>query len=68
MAHVRRTFFDVYEASKSPLARAAMDKIATLIRDLQLRASPAVFISRPRIGRDHVTDLLLYKTCALIDR
>jgi transposase len=35
-AHVRRKFFDVYEASKAPLAREALDRIAALygIEDL----------------------------------
>ena len=32
MAHVRRKFWDVHEATKSPLAREALDRIAALYR------------------------------------
>jgi transposase len=32
MAHARRKFFDLHEATKSPLAREALDRIAALYR------------------------------------
>ena len=32
MAHARRKFFDVHEATKSPLAREALERIAALYR------------------------------------
>ena len=42
MAHVRRKFFDVFETSKSPLARTAMDKIAALYGiEAEIRGRPS---------------------------
>jgi transposase len=41
MAHVRRKFFDVFETSKSPLARTAMDRIAALYGiEAEIRGRP----------------------------
>ena len=41
MAHARRKFFDVHETTKSPLAREALDRIATLYRiEAEIRGCP----------------------------
>jgi hypothetical protein len=41
MAHARRKFFDAFEATKSPLAKAALDKIAGLyLIERDIRGSP----------------------------
>ena len=40
-AHVRRKFFDIYEASESPLARGALDRIGALYAiEKQIRGKP----------------------------
>jgi transposase len=52
MAHVRRKFFDVFETSKSPPARTAMDKIAALYRiEADIRGSPPDERLRVRLER-----------------
>ncbi|MBS0535137.1 MAG: IS66 family transposase [Proteobacteria bacterium] len=41
MAHARRKFFDVFEATQSPLAKVALEKIAALYRiEAQIRGRP----------------------------
>jgi transposase len=52
MAHARRKFFDVFETSKSPLARTAMDKIAALYRiEAEIRGRPPDERLRERLER-----------------
>ena len=56
MAHVRRKFFDVFETSKSPQARAAMDKIAALYRiEADIRGRPPD--ERLRVRREQAAPL-----------
>ena len=41
LAHARRKFFDVFEATQSPLAKTAMEKIAALYRiETEIRGRP----------------------------
>ena len=41
LAHARRKFFDVFEATKSPLAKTALEKIAALYRiEAEIRGRP----------------------------
>ena len=52
MAHVRRKFFDVFETSKSPLARSAMDRIAVLYGiEAEIRGRPPDERLRVRLER-----------------
>jgi len=56
-AHVRRKFFDVHEATKSPLAREALDRIAALYRiEAAIRGKPAA--QRLRGRAEHSAPLL----------
>jgi len=41
LAHARRKFFDLFEATKSPLAKTALEKIAALYRiEIEIRGQP----------------------------
>jgi transposase len=58
MAHVRRKFFDVFETSKSPLARTAMDRIAALYGiEAEIRGRPPD--ERLRVRLDRTAPLLV---------
>ena len=57
MAHVRRKFFDVHQATQSPLAREALDRIAALYRiEAAIRGRPAGQRLRARV--EHSAPLL----------
>ena len=57
MAHVRRKFFDVHQATQSPLAREALDRIAALYRiEAVIRGRPAGQRLRARV--EHSAPLL----------
>jgi transposase len=57
MAHARRKFWDVHEATQSPLARAALDRIAALYRieDGIRRRPPG---HRLRVRAEHTAPLM----------
>jgi hypothetical protein len=57
LAHVRRKFWDVHEATKSPLAREALERIAALykIEDEIRGRSPA---ERLRVRTRHTAPLM----------
>jgi len=58
MAHVRRKFFDVFETSKSPFARSAMDRIAVLYGiEAEIRGRPPD--ERLRVRLERTAPLLL---------
>ena len=57
MAHARRKFWDVHEATKSPLAREALDRIAALYRiEDGIRRRPPD--QRLRARAEHATPLM----------
>lgn len=57
MAHARRKFFDVHEATKSPLAREALDRIAALYRiEADIRGRPPD--QRLRVRTEHTAPLM----------
>jgi transposase len=56
LAHARRKFFDLFEATKSPLAKTALEKIAALYRvETEIRGQPPD--DRLRIRRERGTPL-----------
>ncbi len=56
LAHVRRKFFDLFEATKSPLAKTALEKIAALYRiEAEIRGQPPD--DRLRIRREQSAPL-----------
>ncbi len=56
-AHVRRKFYDLYEAHASPLAKEALDRTAALYAiERQIRGQPAE--ERQRMRNDHSRPLL----------
>ncbi len=57
LAHARRKFWDVHEATKSPLAREALDRIATLYRiEDTIRGRPPD--QRLRARKEHAAPLM----------
>ena len=56
LAHARRKFFDLFEATKSPLAQTALEKIAALYRaEAEIRGRPPD--DRLRVRREQSTPL-----------
>jgi transposase len=56
LAHARRKFFDVFEATKSPLAKTTLEKVAALYRiEAEIRGRPPD--ERLRVRREHSAPL-----------
>jgi hypothetical protein len=67
-AHARRKFYDIYTATKSPLAHEALERIAALYAiDAEIRGQPAEYRQQVRHSRPLVDAMHVWLR-ALLDR